>query len=296
MTMKQSDFRGGCLPALKTPLDHQFKLAQSGQLIVSVPVVGAKNNQVNILPDIKPVNLDSFSWQEQKFGKIPALYPKRAQGNRGTCVAFGSTNALINNRKQTGEANLPLSPEHLYQLCKNGPYNDGLPDAEGTYIVTALKNLKKIGVMPERDWPYNGLPSLKAIFFWMKISANYGISNYATLEPFKELPWQSVIVNLGPIIEGVPVTAGWFTDPGTRVITEKMAHSPVLGRHCQCRVGWVLLNGLRCPIIQGSWKDFGADGFYIIEPGYYEYFGAEEIELWAPYPDKPTKPYKNILK
>jgi len=74
------------------------------------------------------------------------MQPPRAQGKRGTCVAFASV--ALRESLEPQPAN--LSEQFLYWACKQ---IDGLP-ADGTTLTAAQVALKQYGVCLERTWPY----------------------------------------------------------------------------------------------------------------------------------------------
>lgn len=77
--------------------------------------------------------------------------PVKNQGERGTCVAFGSV-ALREYLAQRREV---LSEQFLYWACKE---LDGYP-GEGTHVSTAMTALAEYGVCAASVWPYNPIPT-----------------------------------------------------------------------------------------------------------------------------------------
>jgi len=76
------------------------------------------------------------------------LGPVKAQGERGTCVAF----ALVGLREYLLEEPVRLSEQHMYWGCKQ---RDGFEDEAGSTIHDGLSALRAFGVCPEADWPYS---------------------------------------------------------------------------------------------------------------------------------------------
>ena len=97
---------------------------------VSLAPTGAPlPNQVNLISDMPPV---------------------RNQGSRPTCVAF-ATGAVHEWEQDRRQPAAPLSPQHLYYLCKQ---NDGY-HGPGTYISMAVRLIRTRGQCREATWPYN---------------------------------------------------------------------------------------------------------------------------------------------
>lgn len=76
------------------------------------------------------------------------LGPVKAQGKRGTCVAF----ALVGLREFLLDGPIQLSEQHMYWGCKQ---RDGFEDEAGSTIHDGLSALRAFGVCPESDWPYS---------------------------------------------------------------------------------------------------------------------------------------------
>lgn len=79
--------------------------------------------------------------------------PKRLnQGQQGSCVAWASSYAArtILFAKQTGQNpdQIAFSPSSLYNEIN-------LPNCQGAYVNTAMETMKKQGVLPFNDFPYN---------------------------------------------------------------------------------------------------------------------------------------------
>ncbi len=79
---------------------------------------------------------------------LDRLGPVRAQGARGTCVAF----ALTGLREFLLESPVRLSEQHLYWGCKQ---LDGFGDIAGSTIHDGLSALRTYGICPSEAWPYS---------------------------------------------------------------------------------------------------------------------------------------------
>lgn len=76
---------------------------------------------------------------------LPSIsdFPIFYQGKIGSCVGHaGAWFKMFIDSGDTGQI-VPYSPRFLYTLCK---MNDGIPNTEGTYPITAVKMLQKYGV------------------------------------------------------------------------------------------------------------------------------------------------------
>jgi len=81
---------------------------------------------------------------------IAEMQAARDQGDRGTCVAFASTEVAQHYWRSQGQ-NIALSPQFLYWDCKQ---HDGDPTGEGTWIGIAMAQLQGDGCCLEATWPY----------------------------------------------------------------------------------------------------------------------------------------------
>lgn len=179
-----------------------------------------------------------------KINHIPELGPVKNQGQRGTCVAFGSLASL---EFATGKLNL-LSEQFLYWGCKKRDGHSG----SGTYIETAMEFLEDIGVCYAKDHRYNSVPiegdegqkdpsakAMKKAFYNSIISKTH----YAKgdINSLKEA--------LAGTIDGKPrlVTCGIFVFPSMGNASTRETGTVVMpfdgergvGGHCICLVGYV---------------------------------------------------------
>jgi hypothetical protein len=87
------------------------------------------------------------------ISKFPAI---RNQKDRGTCVAFSSVAFLeFHLSDQNGSAVPRHSEQFVYWACKQ---DDGIPNAEGTFVSTARQVLKARGACRNSTWKYQPLP------------------------------------------------------------------------------------------------------------------------------------------
>lgn len=85
--------------------------------------------------------------------RFPAV---RHQRDRGTCVAFASIAYLeFHLQESSGDAPKRHSEQFVYWGCKQ---DDGISNAEGTFVSTARTVLKTRGACFHSTWKYNPLP------------------------------------------------------------------------------------------------------------------------------------------
>lgn len=79
-------------------------------------------------------------------------WPVRDQGNRGTCVSFGTTACIEHYKAQTGHG-ADLSEQFLYWAIKTHTA-DPAPAKDGTWLEFARAALQSHGICAEADWRY----------------------------------------------------------------------------------------------------------------------------------------------
>jgi hypothetical protein len=93
----------------------------------------------------------SFPRTPASANLIPMLPPIQNQGQRGTCVAFGT--AAVRESLIRGAPK--LSEQFLYWTAKE---RDGLTRSDGTWIHCAMAGLSEVGVCRAHLWPYDRRP------------------------------------------------------------------------------------------------------------------------------------------
>jgi len=82
-------------------------------------------------------------------------WPVRNQGNRGTCVAFGSTACVEHMCASSDGSITDLSEQFIYRAIKTDS-NDPIKDQDGTWLQYARDMLQAEGICTEDLWPYVG--------------------------------------------------------------------------------------------------------------------------------------------
>lgn len=93
-------------------------------------------------PEADPIDLRLRTW------------PVRNQGDRGTCVAFGSVACAEHAAAGAGHS-ADLSEQFLYWAIKTAT-SDPYPQQDGTWLEFAAEALASHGVCLETEWPYVG--------------------------------------------------------------------------------------------------------------------------------------------
>jgi hypothetical protein len=226
-------------------------------------------------------------------------WPVRDQGNRGTCVAFGTTALREQLACEQGAGSVDLSEQFLYCDIKTNS-SDPYKTTDGTWIEFAFESLDKEGISLETSWPYNpvlnpgnisqgapGLPTAaattEALTYAVK-AATYQRSTVSTGSA------QSIFNLLQsknrPVAISVPVfsdpsnmqTNNWETNIGFYYgfVLDPPPGSVVNGGHCVCVTGFAPdpaepLGGYF--VIRNSWNtqwgsQLPAPGYFGPEAGY----------------------------
>lgn len=212
---------------------------------------------------IDPETMDLFR-QERKLpgaqGKIPValarglppsvrlmdqMLPVKNQGERGTCVAFGTV-AL---REFLWGDGTEFSEQFLYWACKE---LDGNPDDAGTWVHTAMTALATYGACRAETWPYNprqdddnegqGPPPPEAA----EEARQYIMSHARPVEPRLVDHYRAVLAG-NEDVPSMPVTfatfvfGSWYRSAETHrtgKITMPFDFEDPIGGHAWCVVGY----------------------------------------------------------
>jgi len=174
---------------------------------------------------------------------INRMPPVRNQGERGTCVAFGSValrEFLLDSRKD-------LSEQFLYWACKE---LDGHP-GPGTYIHTAMTAFAQYGACEEGVWPYNpsqttdegqGPPPAGS----KENASQFRLDSTRTVEPNLVVHYKQVLAGDNgqggmPVTFGTLVFNSWYMSAETHrtgKITLPLPGETPVGGHAWCVVGY----------------------------------------------------------
>ena len=169
-------------------------------------------------------------------GKIPLkvdytkkMSPVRDQGEEGTCVGFAGAVGMKEYQEKIDYGKLvKLSPRFLYEETRKV---DGIYEAEGITIRSALKILANKGVCQEKYWPYKS----KKITGAVKDAKKFKVKTYARILNLNEL--RRSIAKKGPCIIGIAVFEGMQETITGRVPMPKQS-SVYYGGHAICPIGY----------------------------------------------------------
>ena len=183
--------------------------------------------------------------KETEVDHISRLKPVLNQGQRGTCVAFGTTAV---REFFTGKDGPKLSEQYLYWGAKQ---RDGHENEVGTWIRYAIQCLEESGICREETWPYNPYPGETEhqgppppgaereacryrIVKGIPITGNSVDSMRAVLAGTSRLSARVIAF-------GIPVFRSWRQNPitfRTGRIPMPLPDEPHVGGHCMTLVGY----------------------------------------------------------
>ena len=224
------------------------------------------DNESTIALLISRWNSTSYSCTVTRGKRAGRSVPRHNQRSTSSCVANATVKALeIMRIKLHGhDAHVDLSRMAVYYLARElmFPPETGVDD--GTYISHAFDVLRRFGVPPEADWPWNPAkinvsPSWMAMrkAYAHKITAFYKIRSSG----------QSRVDEVANCLQaGYPVVFGTATGSNwNRYKKGDVLERPdkKKGRHATCLVG--IVDGKF--IGENSWgSGWGDDGFYLMDP------------------------------
>lgn len=210
----------------------------------------------------------------------PFTSPRHNQGSTGSCVANATVKALEIKRiqKYGREAHVDLSRLAVYYLARELMLPSETHLDDGTNIGLAFDVLRRFGVCPEADWPFDTAklttpPSWKAMrnAYQNKIQAFYRIRSTGNNRVDEVI---RCLQAGNPVVFGTVVGSNWFNYQKGQVLK---LPDKVEGSHATVIVGFE--NGLF--IGENSWgSGWGNDGFYFMAP---EVLSSDKSrDFWVP--------------
>jgi len=216
-----------------------------------------------------------------KFDFVHEMPAVRDQGNGETCVAFATGYMRSYIRSRELNSKFIASPKFIYYEAKKGRHHS---DNDGLELRQGLRVLRKLGVPPETDCPYDDANldtpcvSPKAI----TDAAENKIQVYARLKTVYEI--KQTLAYKVPVVIGVPVFDNWHYSEITGVIPMPIGTSK--NHHAVCLCGYDDLK--RWLIFENSWglrwasQSLYRTGFGIIRYDYLQPFlDSGDADAWC---------------
>ena len=138
---------------------------------------------------------------------LESFAPERLnQGKQGSCVAWSGAYAArsILYSRQTGKDPdaVAFSPSFLYNQI-------GLDGCQGSYILRAMENMKQVGALPLRDFPYDESDcSSQPTEFQLQSAAAYRINGFNRLSKSGDDYKVDMLAVKQNLAQGAPVVIG----------------------------------------------------------------------------------------
>jgi hypothetical protein len=211
---------------------------------------------------------------------LDRLPPLRAQGHRGTCVAF----AVLTVREclelgAGAPADLDLSEQYIYWWCKQ---RDGLEGRSGTYLSVGMRALAEAGAPLESLWPYQAEPGGTEDQGPPPPSAAGGDPAFRVAE-IHELNRSDIagiktrVAEGRPVAFSLPVYDSWFKSSAMKrwgKITLPLPGEPVREGHALTIVGYqddISAPGGGYFLVRNSWQPWAWEGAWATGYGYIPY-------------------------
>jgi len=212
----------------------------------------------------------------------PFTSPRHNQRSTSTCVAQSTCKALeIKRIMEMGmDAHVDLSRLAVYWFARNLMLPKETHLDEGTYISHAFDAMRRFGVPPEADWPWDQ----SKIFdgpSWAAMRKAY-VSKIDSFYKIRSTGQKRVDMVVEALQAGNPVVFGTYVDGSWNHYGKDDVLMPVekddsTGRHATVLVG--VANGVF--IGENSWGNhWGDDGFYYMDPSAIAHDGTRD--LWVP--------------
>ncbi len=212
----------------------------------------------------------------------PLTSPRHNQRGTSSCVAQATVKALEIKRIQAKgpDAHIDLSRLAVYWMARNLMFPKETGEDGGTYISLAFDAMRRYGVPPEADWPWDtskifDAPSWGAMrkAYVSKIDSFYKIRSTGQ----KRVDMVVEALQGGnPVVFGTNVDSSWNRYKKGQVL-KPVSNDDKSGRHATVIIG--IENGVF--IGENSWGSrWGDDGFYLMDPAVI----ASDVskDLWVP--------------
>lgn len=209
----------------------------------------------------------------------PFSSPRHNQGSTGSCVAQATIKALEIKRiqKYGRAAHVDLSRLAVYYLARELMSPPECTKDEGTFVSHAFDAVRRFGVPPETDWPWDQTkictpPSWRAMrsAYLSKITAFYKIKSTGQDRV------KAVIECLragNPVVFGTACGDNWFEYKKGQVLG---LPAKTVGGHATVLVGYQKGNFIG----ENSWGFWGDNGFYLMSPSVIA--SSESSDFWVP--------------
>jgi len=281
---------------------NQLRSAGISNYIIDIPVViqrPGEKKRTQSFPyslNYKPDPLDMRDYRISKLIDKPLSYslsvdhtskmsPVKDQGQKGSCVGFAVVamkewqeqkehiNEIIKGKVYRRKAkHYDLSEQWLYHKTKE---IDAWPNQEGTSFRYALKILQKMGVPPEKAWPYSDR-TLGSPKRWAKMIALWTMcGHYYRLEGIKQIEW--TLSNIGPCVAGIGCYEEIFFVGNDGYVPYPARSDILYGGHAICLVGYDSKKKL--VKFKNSWgTNWGEKGYGYLS---YDYINDFCWDAWA---------------
>lgn len=196
----------------------------------------------------------------------PYTTARHNQGASSSCVANSVCKALEIRRNMKGDPT-DLSRLAVYYLARELMFPPKTHIDKGTYISHGCDVLRRFGVPPESDWPFdlskvNHPPSWLAMrkAFTNKITSFFKIYSEG---PDRAAEVVRCLANGYPVVFGTVTGSNWHTYQAGQVLSVP-APSDRSGRHATVLVGFDPTEGVF--LGENSWGNWGDGGFYKMSP------------------------------
>lgn len=222
------------------------------------------------------------SWELWSKHVIPEFTPISNQLDIGSCVANAWCDMLeILDGLEGTDAVEQLSRLFLYWLAR---YLHGDTDKDdGTFLRAAAHQLRKIGVVLERDFQYNHTnvyPKQVELDLYT-MASNNRINGFYRLESYGQQLGDEIELAVRtnhPVVFGTPVNEEFKRYRGGGQMFDRPAND--VGRHAMIIVGVRYMNGERQFLLRNSWgKDWGDDGHVWVTENYIVW--DETKDMWV---------------
>jgi C1A family cysteine protease len=214
------------------------------------------------------------------------------QGRIGSCTANALAGAIQFDRLKNKQSP-DFVPSRLFIYFNERQIEGHVANDAGAQLRDGIKTLNKLGVCPEKDWPYDDTPALneggpfppnskpaeKPDQASYQDARKYVITNYQRLTP--TLSQLQGCLGAGfPFVFGFTVFASWYSkNPRPATISLPTSNDQAIGGHAVMCVGYD--NKTRLFKIRNSWGASAGKSGYFFMPYVYLTSGNLAADFWV---------------
>lgn len=203
------------------------------------------------------------------------------QGELGSCTANAIVSGLRDYLLKNSKADY-LSLSRLFLYWHERQLDGTVNEDSGATLRDGMKVLNKIGVCPEKDYPYDVNKFTQQPSQQAELDAGtYKIQQYQRVLALPVL--KAVLAEGIPVVIGIKVYESFESPDVARtgmIPVPNKSRERFLGGHAMCAVGYK--DNTNLVVVRNSWGDkWGDKGYCYMPYRLFNYFGGVVMDMWS---------------